>query len=539
MTAGAGILAAPALAAPAVAAGSSQTVTLVLSAPNRPGLQALASTTGLTRAERVAKLAALVPGAKAHLAVAAGLRQRGLTVRSSSTWTVTATGSATAVEAAFGRGSRTSSVLPAKPTTLAPYVSSVLGGSAGPGPARQPLGIHAGGTWGTTTTGTTTNPVKAAAVTPTPPYYGAGLRNLYAQSTDGSPGGGAVATLQFDGWDYGALNAYANARGLPTPQYTQISVNGAAPNRPQTEIGALEVALDQETLLGVSPHTAQRAYFTTNDDTGSIMALARIASDATNVGQNYYGLVAMSTSWGLCETSDTVRTSEEPILESIVAAGVTVFASTGDGGAYDCQSGWGDPSPRLAVDYPASSPVVVGVGGTTKYATSESGWIDGGGGASSAYPRPAYQSQVAPSAGNHRLVPDISAVADPSTGYSVYYPTSSAPHGWQTVGGTSLAAPAMTAMLANALGTRGALRGIGDIHCALYHAPSSAIRDITTGGNDYYNAVAGYDMSTGLGSPKWDALATVLATPQRACVGDWGGTVPRPTRPPHWGTPGK
>lgn len=530
-----GVLAGPGLAIPASAAGTStQSVTLVLSAPNRLGLLALAGTTGLTRAQRVAKLASLVPSAKTHAAVATALRTRGLTVRSSSTWTMTATGSATAVSATFGTGNNRSSLLPTKPAVLAPYVSAVLGGSAGKGPARQPLGVHATGGWGVTT-GTPASPVvKTPAVTPTAPYSGAALRSLYSQSTDGSPGGGAVATLQFSGWDESTLVSYANARQLPSPNITEIEVTSHA-SGVGDENGGLEVALDQQTLLGVSPHTAQRAYFTENSDQGSLLALGRIATDAANPS---YNLVAMSTSWGLCEANDPVRAQEEPLLESIVAAGVTVFAATGDGGAYDCNSGWGSVPPTLAVEYPASSPFVVAVGGTNKTAAAESGWSDGGGGVSTAYPRPAYQSQTATAAGNHRLIPDIAAVADPSTGYLVYYPTSYAHAGWQTVGGTSLAAPAVTAMLANVLGTHGATRGVGDIHCALYHAPSSAIRDITTGGNDYYPATAGYDLSTGLGSPLWNSLGTVVTTPQRACVGVWGDAASRPTRPGQWGSPG-
>ena len=87
-----------------------------------------------------------------------------------------------------------------------------------------------------------------------------------------------------------------------------------------------------------------------------------------------------------------------------------------------------------------------------------------------------------------------------------------------TVGGTSLAAPAMTGMFANALGGRTV--GIGDIHGALYSGRAGVLRDITTGGNTTYPARSGFDLSTGLGVPIWNALGAWLTTPNRG-TGSW------------------
>jgi hypothetical protein len=125
-----------------------------------------------------------------------------------------------------------------------------------------------------------------------------------------------------------------------------------------------------------------------------------------------------------------------------------------------------------------------------------------------------------------REVPDVSADADPTTGYIIYWngqggdPTS--PQGWQAVGGTSAAAPLWAALLADA-DSSSACHGsaVGFADPALYSAASSAygnyFNDVTSGNNDFtgtngglYPAGPGYDMASGLGTPKAGALAAAL-----------------------------
>jgi kumamolisin len=537
----AGVLAcagAVAAAAPSQAAtGRSSaplSVTLFLAPADRAALHRLAADTTLARPARAKQLAAVRPSGATRSAVVRELRSLGLSVRSTTTWSVTATGSRSRITSIFGSARATASAspfahaLPRRPAALARDVTAVVGGDE-TRPAKVPLGLH--------------------AVTPAvtgPPYDGPALRSLYHQSTDGAPGGGTIATLQFDGWSGngpgGDMQAYAQFKGIgpSSYSYTEVPVvtNGVPrdPRQVDSQGGTTEVALDQETLLGVAPHAAQRAYFAENSDQGSLDMLHQVAADATDATHGYYNLVALSTSWGMCEpaaqAAGTMQ-AEEDAYEEIVAAGVTVFAATGDGGAYDCPGSWGYTPPVLAVDFPASSPVVIGVGGTTRWTSGkDTGWDGSGGGVSQVFARPAYQSGLLASRGNHRLVPDISADADPMTGFTVY-----SQGALSTVGGTSLAAPAMTGMFVNTL-TDISTRGRGNILPLLYRSPATALTDVTSGGSSVYPATTGYDLSTGLGAPVWDVLGPIVAPrprwTSRSYTGAWGTGAQRP--PPVWGT---
>ena len=235
-------------------------------------------------------------------------------------------------------------------------------------------------------------------------------------------------------------------------------------------------------------------------------------------------LTAASTSWGGCEpdTDPNVAASVEQSITRLLAAGTTMLAASGDDGAYDCARS--DPNPAIAgapaVDFPASSPLVVAAGGTSLTGSpgswQENAWgpapgtpppvRGGGGGASIRSARPGYQNAL-PGTGTGRLVPDIASAADPAHGIAIYCTcTPGQPAGWYAVGGTSAATPAQTGLLVSMLSAYARTTGIGDIHPALYTHPG-AFRDITSGANGTYPATPGYDQATGLGSPTWTALA--------------------------------
>src|SRR5262249_24670204 len=179
---------------------------------------------------------------------------------------------------------------------------------------------------------------------------------------------------------------------------------------------------------------------------------------------------------------------------------------------------------------PASSPNVLGVGGTTLTVNgnnyvSESGWGHstssfsqggGGGGISSFASQPSYQSGVVTQSTTKRTVPDVSFDADPNSGVPVYdtYDNSvSAP--WEQVGGTSLAAPMWAGVIAivdqgrvqNPLGT---LDGRTQTLPAISSLSSGDFHDVTTGNNGYA-AGPGYDLVTGRGTPIVNKLAVDLA----------------------------
>ena len=202
---------------------------------------------------------------------------------------------------------------------------------------------------------------------------------------------------------------------------------------------------------------------------------------------------------------------------------------------------------NLAVSDPASQPDVTSVGGTSLgHGTNtlgppprEQAWNDalfysegaGGGGISADFPMPAYQQSLgevsgssgtpcANAGGDCREVPDVSADADPSSGYIIYDSVDGT--GWETLGGTSGATPLWAAVLAVVASADGNSAGYGLLNPALYllaqQSHGTYLNDVTSGDNDYnatadgvFPAMTGYDMATGLGTPVASELAPGLA----------------------------
>jgi kumamolisin len=206
----------------------------------------------------------------------------------------------------------------------------------------------------------------------------------------------------------------------------------------------------------------------------------------------------------------------DQLFADAAALGITVLAAAGDNGSSD-----GTSDGRAHVDFPASSPHVVGCGGTALVANgaaivSETVWNANptssatGGGVSDHFAVPGYQSgaHVPPSAnpGGHvgRGVPDVAAVADPRTGYAVRV------DGHDLVfGGTSAVAPLWASLVARL--NQQLKRRVGALHPALYGgAGAAACHDITRGGNGKYRAAKGWDACTGWGSPSGGALLDAL-----------------------------
>ena len=201
----------------------------------------------------------------------------------------------------------------------------------------------------------------------------------------------------------------------------------------------------------------------------------------------------------------------EDLFAYVVGTGITMFAASGDDGS-------------TCISYPASSPSVVGVGGTaftsvtTPYdPSSQVAWSDGrgmsGGGPSQLFARPAFQAAAAPAA-TSRMVPDISALAG-HPGFDVFTtaPTPAEPTNLPKVvpvEGTSLASPLTAALFADALREHGYSYGLGSITSGLYAAAPSSFFDVVTGANNTQSAGVGYDAVTGRGTPVWDTLVTQL-----------------------------
>ncbi len=523
---------------------NTQTVTVYLAAPDPGGLDRLArSVAGAVSGspqDRAARLRAFLPSRATHDTVANELDTLGLTVTRTTAWSVTATGEAERLRTLFGsaRDSRPAlryaQTLPALPASLHGLVSVAVGGDE-TRPAFRHLGTRVARTGPATARTAATVPADSG-------YTGADLRAAYGAPDGHRDDGGpdpTVASLQLSGWDPADLRAYAAAAGIPDPvaggRYTAVSV-GREPayDAARDGDGDSEVALDQEVQLAVAPSARQRVYFAPNTDQGFLDILDRVRVDAADPGAN---LVAFNASWGLCEPYNDaafVRTAET-LLAAIAAAGVTTFAASGDSGSDDCGNG------TATASYPASSPSVIAVGGTTMLdptgaTMSETAWAGSGGGCSALFAQPDWQPVTACTS---RALPDFAMDADPTTGFAMYNRRYWESHGgttvpgWMRFGGTSLASPAAAGMLAAVWASTGQRSGgYGDIHDQLYDAPTSAFRDITIGSNGAHRATVGYDLVTGRGAPLWNRLvATTLAATVTTTVTTTLTTTPT-GRPP-------
>jgi Putative Ig domain len=240
------------------------------------------------------------------------------------------------------------------------------------------------------------------------------------------------------------LAAYRSAAGLPaltTGQFTKYNQNGATSplpaEAPLSDDWTLEESLDVDMVSAICP-LCKIDLVEANNDTGTGLYVAEETA-ATTLGAKY-----ISNSWGGSESStDTTYDSEY-----FGVSGVVYTASAGDS-AY---SG--------GVIYPATSPHVVSVGGTTLDTASNSrGWtesvwetstVEGTGSGCSAFePQPSWQTAISiiPPACSHRVDNDVAADADPNTGAAVY-DTSNDNGGWLEVGGTSESSPIIASVFA-------------------------------------------------------------------------------------------
>lgn len=359
-----------------------------------------------------------------------------------------------------------------------------------------------------------------------------GLDPLYA---DGDTGKGVtVGLFELEKFSLSDIATYESCYGLSTP-VSVVKVDRGARGPAD---GSGEAALDIEDVAGLAPGASVVVYEAPNSLRGYLDELQYIVDHPT--------AEVVSTSWGQCEPQMgadraaqlRLATAESTLYEFAAAEGQTWLAAAGDDGSTDCNSLLA-PDDQLAVDDPGSQPYVTSVGGTTLklgvQGHPETVWNDSGsqddatgGGVSELWPMPAYQASAPSSlhvvnaessgatcevpAGYCREVPDLSADADPHTGYVVYWGGD-----WQPIGGTSAAAPLVAAIAVLADASRAcAGASVGFLNPSLYElAGSSRYRDdftdVTVGDNDYrwsfyagglYRAGTGYDMASGLGTPR-------------------------------------
>jgi subtilase family serine protease len=269
--------------------------------------------------------------------------------------------------------------------------------------------------------------------------------------------------------------------------------------KPRNDPGwALEISLDVEWAHAIAPGAKILLVEAKTNSFSNLLG-------AVDSAAKYPGVHQVSMSWGGSEFS-----SEASYDYYFQKPGVSFFASSGDSGS--------------GVIWPAASPYVVSVGGTTLNVDtfgnvqSETAWSGSGGGKSCCESEPSYQSGFPmPSTGGKRGVPDVSYDADPNTGFPVY-DSSSYGGGWFQVGGTSAGAPQWNALFA--IVNSGRSSNVSSISFGtdtlLYNAATGAsygldYRDITSGSNGF-GAGTGYDFVTGLGSPQANNLVPYLKT---------------------------
>jgi len=276
-----------------------------------------------------------------------------------------------------------------------------------------------------------------------------------------------------------------------------------------------EETLDTEWSSAMAPGAKVRVYATLALSNANVdAAYAQINADVTNHPEYEIHQVSLSIAEGEAGVSLSQVTTDHQYFTNLAAAGVTVFASSDDGGNSPDQQGQtqGTRSEQAAV--PASDPFVTAVGGTSLQLDSngnvstESAWSYSGGGPSRFFNRPTWQVGAGIPNGTTRLLPHVASAADPSYGCTFYFNGSQ-----QSTGGTSWSTPTWAGFgaLINQTRAKASLASIGLLGPRIYPLLGTAnFRDITSGNNGF-PAGAGYDLVTGLGVPNVKMLAQTLA----------------------------
>jgi kumamolisin len=344
--------------------------------------------------------------------------------------------------------------------------------------------------------------------------------------------GQCIGLLEFGGGvEQSDVTAYFHQIGAPAPNVQIIAVDDVNTDPSADADSTGEVMLDINVAGALGGGAKLAVYFSTFDEKGMIDILSAVINDSTNDPS------VLSISWGWDENqpfNNAVLWSPQAIdhinqsFLAVAQLGITVCVSTGDDGS-EAQVKDG----HAHVNFPATSPFVLAVGGTTLHArngttVTEAVWNDGpgsgtGGGISDITPVPSWQEGKVPHSinpGNFagRAIPDVAADADPATGYLTMSGGKT-----QVVGGTSAAAPlwaSLTARINSVIGKR-----VGNFNALLYGAigPAGVLRDITSGNNDtdgllngQFQAKPGWDACTGWGSPDGAKLLAALKTPPAA-----------------------
>ena len=375
-------------------------------------------------------------------------------------------------------------------------------------------------------------------------YQGMDFRNAYVPGSSLTGNGQVVALFELDGY-YGAdITSYEGYCGYTNVPLQNVYLDGitsnTAPGYSGVSNAVAEVSLDIEMAIAMAPGLSGVLVYEGNNPYD---VFNQIASDdvARQVSSSWYFGDGPAHSWhGFGTTLDS-------IFATMVTQGQAVFEASGDADAYTGSQAFSSSRGPIPMD----SIYLTSVGGTSLTMNgsgvswaSETVWnyasygggdanAGSGGGTSSNYPIPSWQTNVSMTANNgstaNRNIPDVALTAD-----YVFVVHDNGSNNIEA--GTSCAAPLWAGFCALAnqfsLATNGTV--LGFLNPALYTiAPSSvyasSLHDITTGNNTgthtagLYNAVPGYDLATGLGTPAGINLINALARPPPLFTVEPGG----------------
>jgi len=350
----------------------------------------------------------------------------------------------------------------------------------------------------------------AAALTNSAPFgYGpVDLQSAYKLTAAAASSGATQTVAIVDAYDDPTAEAdvaiYRAQFGLPACTsangcFRKVDQNGGTSYPPPNAGWEGEIALDTDMVSAICPNCH---ILLVEADDNLLDNLGTAVDEAATLGATQ-----ISNSYGGAEVADETfvdRDYDHP--------GIAVTASSGD-------LGWG-------VEYPAASPYVSAVGGTsltrdsaTARGWDESAWSGAGSGCSAYEPKPAWQTDVGCA---HRSVADVSAVADPHTGVAVY---STADGGWVAFGGTSVASPIVASVDALIGSTAGSPQ--------YPYANAGRYFDVSSGSNGSCGSYLctgglGYDGPTGIGTPDGASLGPACAADPTITANPAGATVSAP-----------
>jgi len=338
---------------------------------------------------------------------------------------------------------------------------------------------------------------------PSASFLGSDMRAAYYGGTALSGAGQSLGLLEYYGTDLADLNTYyANAHQTNNVPVKLLSTDGTSTSCVYPACDDTEQTLDMTQALGMAPGLSSLVVYVGSSDAAIFNAMA--TASPLNA--------QLSSSWTWTPADPNV---DNPYFQEFAAQGQNLFQAAGDSGAWNSSSSI----------YPADDVYLTSVGGTdltTSSAggpwSSETAWVDGGGGVSpDRYAIPSWQTNAASGCASCsktlRNGPDVSANAN----FTFYVCADQSPCTANNYGGTSFAAPMWAGYLAlvNQQSVANGNKTVGFINPSLYSigagsSYASDFHDIIAGSNGF-SPTTGYDLATGWGSPNRSGLITQLA----------------------------